>query len=112
MDTIDYVIRTGLPALIYFIIFIKIIFVGASITHLLMTHAKGPRLDKDKKQKIDETAVILKETTEFIFIVATSILLVVIFSPWHNNMKYLTPKVKILFYLFGMILIMSNLFDL
>jgi hypothetical protein len=111
-SNIDYVIRTSLPALIYFIIFVKVIFVISSIVHLTLPNSKGGRLSSEKKEQIDSTAVLVQEYTEFVFIVATSILLVVIFSPWHDNISYLTTKVKFLFYLFGIILIFTADWDM
>ena len=55
----------------------------------------------------------IKEQTEFAFVFLTSILMIAIFYPRQNNMKYINEHVKLLFYLFGWILIITanwNLF--
>jgi uncharacterized membrane protein YfcA len=66
--TIDY--------FLFFIILIKIIFVGSAVGHLILSH-----LHNDRAQRIDPKLVYWKERTEFIFIVSMAILLIYQFHP-------------------------------
>jgi hypothetical protein len=61
---------------LFFIFFIKIIFVGSAVGHLILSH-----LHNDRAQRIDPTFVYWKERTEFIFIVSMAILLIYQFHP-------------------------------
>ena len=50
----------------------------------------------------------LKEITEFIFIISMSLLLIFIFNPWYEHHIYINKELSILFYLFGIILIFTE----
>ena len=54
----------------------------------------------------------IKEQTEFVFIFLTSLLMIGIFSPRENNLTYIDGHVKLLFFLFGWILIITAKWDL
>lgn len=84
---------------LFFIIFIKVIFVGASIGHLILSH-----LNNDKAEQIDPKLVYWKERTEFIFIVSMSILLIYQFNP-RLSKKPINEETSLLFFLFGCILL-------
>ena len=64
--------------------------------------------DKIKhNNKFDEKTIYWKDRTEFIFIICMSILLMVIFNPMYNNERLLNKEIKILFFIFGIILIIT-----
>jgi hypothetical protein len=84
---------------LFFIILIKIIFVGAAVGHLIFSH-----LDNEKAKRIDPTLVHWKERTEFIFIISMSILLIYQFHP-RLSKKPINPETSLLFFLFGWILL-------
>ncbi len=88
--TIDY--------FLFFILFIKIIFVGSAIGHLIFSH-----LHNDRAQQIDPKLVYWKERTEFIFIISMSILLIYHFHP-RLSKKPINSETSMLFFLFGWIL--------
>jgi hypothetical protein len=94
-----------LPPFIYFIIFIKIIFLIMALSNIYfdkVTH----------NQTYDHKTIYWKERTEFIFIICMSILLIVIFNPNYNNQRLLTKETKFLFFIFGIILIISANWDI
>ena len=93
-----------LPTFIYFIIFIKIIFVIMAISNIFFN-----KIHKD--QIYDEKTLYWKERTEFIFIISMSILLIIIFNPLYNNQRFLIKETKLLFFIFGIILIISADWD-
>lgn len=97
-----------LPPFIYFIIFIKIIFLIMTLSNIYFKNASNNNDNNDNKDNIfDAKTIYWKERTEFIFIICMSILLMVIFNPRYNNERFLTKETKILFFIFGIILIIS-----
>jgi hypothetical protein len=86
---------------LFFIILIKVIFLGAAIGHLILSH-----LYNEKAQKLDPKLVYWKERTEFVFIISMSILLIYQFHPLLSK-KPLDQETSLLFFLFGWILIFT-----
>ena len=86
---------------LFFIILIKVIFLGAAIGHLILSH-----FFNEKAQKLDPKLVYLKERTEFVFIISMSILLIYQFHPLLSK-KPLDQETSLLFFLFGWILIFT-----
>ena len=95
---------------IYLIIGIKALFLFSTLSNLFLTKIiKNDSLIEKYSKKLNK----IKEQTEFVFIILTSMLLIAIFYPRENNIKYINNHVKLLFYLFGWILIITanwNLF--
>lgn len=89
-----------LPLFIYFIVFIKLVFLLSALSHVYFEKVK-------KSEEKSSFTLHWKERTEFIFTICMSIMLIFIFNPWHNGMKYINKEIKILFYLFGWILIFT-----
>jgi hypothetical protein len=105
----EYILDKFLIPFIYVIIGIKALFLFSTLSNLFLTKIiKNDSLIKKYSQKLDK----IKEQTEFIFIILTSILLIAIFYPRQNNLKYIDSHVKLLFYLFGWILIITAKWDL
>ena len=86
---------------LFFIIVIKVIFVGAAAGHLILSHFYN-----EKAQNLDPKLVYLKERTEFVFIISMSILLIYQFHPLLSK-KPLDQETSLLFFLFGWILIFT-----
>ena len=87
--------------LVYFIIFIKIVFIITALGHVVLSHTTK----KDEKKEKDAKLVYWHERTEFIFTICMAVLLIYYFNP--RNMKPLTKETSMLFYLFGWILIIT-----
>ena len=96
-------IESVLPIIIYFIIFIKLIFITSATLHFYFS-----RTGKPEHKEYDKKALYWKERTELIFSVSTATLLIFIFNPWYSNMKYLNREIKLIFYLFGWIIIITS----
>ena len=90
---------------IYFIIIIKIVFLGCSVTAKYY-EAKG--LDK-KKENVEfvKTLEYWRERTEFIFIASMSFLLFYTFNPWHTKPPVIDKEARLLFYLYGFIILFT-----
>jgi hypothetical protein len=105
MNTLTKFFDIFLPTIIYFIIFIKIIFLIMVLSHLYLEKFSK---NEDLKVKYSYKTLYWKERTEYIFIICMAILLIFIFHPWSNHIhRYMTNEIKLLFYLFGWVLIIT-----
>jgi len=86
---------------IYLIILIKVIFIILAIAHLYYSFINKENSEEDKK------VVFWKERVEFIFIIFMSLLLIYIFNPRANRTALINSEIKLLFYLFGFILLIT-----
>lgn len=86
-------------AFIIYIVFIKLVFIFLSIAKITAKH-KNP-----KNTKLIDLLEFWRERVEFIFIVSMAILLICTFYPGSKNP--LDPETRILFYLFGIILLIT-----
>lgn len=93
--------ETGVDYFIFFIIFIKFIFIISAIGHLILSHSSS-----DKSEKLDPKFVYWKERTEFVFIISMSLLLIYHFHPRFAR-KPINDETGLLFFLFGVILIVT-----
>jgi hypothetical protein len=84
------------------IFIVKICFIISAI-YLLYLKAKKP---KDKKSM--ENIKFWKERIEFIFITLMSILLIFLFNPRYNNIIMIDKETKLLLYLFGFVLLLTE----
>ena len=94
-------LENSLDFFLFFIIFVKIVFIISAIGHLILSHSTS-----SKAEKIDPKLVYWKERTEFIFIVSMAILLIYHFNP-RLSKKLIGEETALLFFLFGWILIFT-----
>jgi hypothetical protein len=97
--------ETPLDLLVLFIFIIKIVFVLFAIGHLVLSHTSNTVL-----QKKDSEFVFWKERTEFIFIASMSVLLIYHFKPGNN--KPISEETASLFFLFGIVLLLTSKWSL
>ena len=118
-------VATLLKHFVFFIIIIKIVYSFAYFAHIIIdNHSIFTRFFKNGKEedetdetnkltkKINVHLLYWKQVTEFIFTVCMSLLLIYHFFPDHNFIHNYKPIVvdkesKVLFLLFGFILIFS-----
>jgi hypothetical protein len=93
-------LNTKMDYFVVFLIIIKCIFVAAALGHLVLAHTNT------SFDKYDEKLLYWKERTEFIFIVSMSILLIYYFHPIVKSGP-MSSETKLLFFLFGWILIVT-----
>jgi hypothetical protein len=86
---------------ILFIIFVKIGFVILAISHLYL------KIKHKTDSEIDKKIVFWKDRLEFIFIILMACLLIYIFNPRNDRSILIDYETKILFYLFGFILLIT-----
>jgi len=109
MVNFEYLLDKFLVPLIYILIAIKVIFLFSILSKIFIVKIlKDNKLIKKYYKKLEN----IKERTEFIFIFLTSIIMIAIFYPRQNNLKYIDNHVKLLFYLFGWILIITAKWNL
>jgi hypothetical protein len=93
-------LESGFDLFIFFIIIIKLVFIVAAIGHIILTHTNT------KLDKYDDKLVYWKERTEFVFILTMAILLIYHFHPRYQT-KPISSETKLLFFLFGWVLIIT-----
>lgn len=86
---------------IFFIILIKIIFIGLSIYSIIL-RKKG-----DEKTTKYSEIIFWKDRIEFIFIIAMALLLIYLFNSYNNKTNCIDYETRILLFLFGIILIIT-----
>ena len=105
---------TFLEKYIYFIFFIKIIFTILAILNLYLKKQiplekrENKKTDKIKKQiETQEKIENLKLHIELLFKFLMSMLIIYIFNPRYNRIHLINYEVKLLFFLFGIILVVT-----
>ena len=91
---------TFIQPLVIFIIIIKILFAIFLLSNLFFEHIQH---NKEYEQKTRHW----KERTEFIFIFSMAILLLILFYPRGNNIRFITFEIKILICIFAIILLIT-----
>ena len=86
---------------ISFIFIVKIVFFVLTVAHIYLK-AKG----KDKTE-LDNKILFWKERIEFVFVLLMSILLIYVFFPRRKIPLPIDYEMRILFYLFGFVLILT-----
>lgn len=86
---------------ILLIFFVKICFIILSVIHIYLK-VKGKT-----NSNVDNNIIYWKDRLEFIFVVLMSFLLIYIFNPKNNKSYLINYETKLLFYLFGFILLIT-----
>jgi len=95
-----------LNAYILFIIILKIIFVFLTFI-TLYNRARGKKYTEE-----NQTIMYWKERTEFVFIIAMAGLLIYVFNPRSTKPVPLTSETRLLFYLFGFVILLTADWDI
>ncbi len=90
--------------LVTFTLVIKITFAILVLTHFYLEKTKK---DDPLKNKLDTKILYWKSRVEFIFQMCIAILLIIIFNPWKNNQKMISKEMAILFFVFGLITLLT-----
>jgi len=93
---------------IYLIILVKCLFFFFAVWNFyLKKKSGGSSGNSGNSGKLEKKVLYCKNLTENIFIVSVSILLIYLFNPYHDN-KYLdNKKVKILFFIYGILMLVT-----
>jgi hypothetical protein len=92
----------------YFDMYITLIFIVKIVFVVLAVYGVYMKLKKSKDKKLSETIKLWKERFEFIFITLMSILLLYLFFPTSNRLGMIDKETKILLYLFGFVLLLTE----
>jgi EamA domain-containing membrane protein RarD len=87
---------------IYFIIFIKVIYILLSIIHIYL------KIKEETGSDLDEIIVYWKEKIEFLFVILMALLLIYVFNPRKSHINLLNKEIQILLYLFGSVLLITD----
>lgn len=83
-----------------FIFIIKFAFLILALTHIYYNITHGDKA-------IDEQILYWKNRVDFVFNITMAVLLFFIFNPFYDNTYLIDRETKLLFYLFGIILIIT-----
>ncbi len=103
-----HIIKKIIYFLITIAVLIKIIFLSS-----LFLYYVSYQIDKSDKIKltIDKKSILnffkWKSRAEFLFQICIALLIIIIFNPWYNNLQYITKEITVMFFIFGIILIIS-----
>jgi len=92
----------------YFDIYIIIIFIIKIIFIFLATYILYIKTKKTQDKELLESLELLKRRIEFVFITFMSILLLYLFNPRANNITMIDSETKMLLYLFGLVLLLTE----
>jgi hypothetical protein len=88
---------TAFDCLIYFTFFIKIIFIGSTLSLKYLEHKN--------KNVNTQNLTFWKERSEFIFKACLSLILIILFNPLNKTPVVINFETKVLLYLYGFIVI-------
>jgi len=86
---------------ILFLIALKVVFILLSIAHIYN------RIKRKTNTKEDKQIVYWKDRIEFVFTIGMAILLIYVFSPRRKDHAIVTKETQILFYMFGIVLLLT-----
>jgi hypothetical protein len=89
---------------ISFIILVKIIYFIFALLIIYFNYKKN--------NKLSEKFTFWKHHVEFLFIALMSALLIILFNPFFNGIKLIDNETKILFFSYGIIILISAQWDL
>jgi len=98
-----HIIKKTIYFLVTLAIIIKIVFLLTAILYFT---------NKSLKINIDNNLLLnimkLKEKSEFIYQITVALLIIIIFNPWYNNMRFISKEITLLFFIFGIIILISS----
>jgi hypothetical protein len=97
-----HIIKKTIYFLVTLAIIIKVVFLLSAILYYI---------NKKLKINIDDNLLLnvmkIKDNSEFIYQITIALLIIIIFNPWYNNMRFISKEIIILFFIFGIIIIIS-----
>ena len=99
---------------IYFIVFVKFIFIGAKMMEKVVEHQLKNTKDAKEKGKLTKQMVQLvyiSDRAEFVFIISMSLLLIYIFNPKNPKLTKINTETSILLFLYGIIVLITAHWD-
>ena len=94
----------------YYNIYVSLVFM-LKIVVLILLLGHGYLYFISKNDALDIQILFWKERFEFIFKILTAFLLFYIFNPFYDNTSMIDEETKLLFYVLGVILIISANYD-
>lgn len=92
----------------YYDIYITLIFIVKFVFIILALYRLYIKTKKPNEKELLEKLEFWKKRFEFIFVTLMSILLVYLFNPRSNNLVMIDRETKLLFYLFGFVLLLTE----
>lgn len=97
-----HIIKKTIYFLVTLAIIIKVVFLLAAILYYINQTLK---INMDDKLLLN--VMKIKDNSEFIYQITIALLIIIIFNPWYNNMIFISKEITILFFIYGIIIIIS-----
>jgi len=88
---------------IFFILIIKVLFIISAISLAFLKHKNKSTNNKDQNKIL----VYVKDTTQLIFKLSVSILLIILFNPRQKYIQEIDSESKLILYLYGIMTIIE-----
>jgi hypothetical protein len=95
-----HIIKRIIYILITLAILIKIIFILTTFLYYI-----SYKINIDKKSM--NNFYKWKNRAEFLFQIIIALLIIIIFNPWHYNLKFINNEISTLFFIFALLLIIG-----
>jgi len=93
---------------ILFVIFIKVLFIiSAIITFLLKMKIKMSKNNNNNTINIYNHLFVCKETLEFIFIICTGLICIIVFYPYYKDQVIIDRNTRLLLFIYGFIILIT-----
>jgi len=103
-----HIIKKIIYVLITIAILIKIIFISSYILYYISYNIdKSEKINIKINQKSIDNFHKWKNRAEFLFQLSVALLIIIIFNPWYNNIKFITSEISTMFFIFAILLIIT-----
>lgn len=92
----------------YFDMYVILIFIVKIVFVILAVYRLYIKAKKPEDKKLLKTVEFWKGRAEFVFVTLMSIFLVYLFNPRANNINMIDGETKLLLYLFGFVLLLTE----
>jgi predicted ABC-type exoprotein transport system permease subunit len=103
-----HIIKKTIYVLLTIAILIKIIFISSTLLYYVSYNInKNDKININISKKSLDNFYKWKNRAEFLFQILIALLIIIIFNPWYNNLRFINGEISILFFIFAILLIVS-----
>ena len=103
-----HIIKKIIYSLITIAIFIKLIFISSYLLYYMSYHIdKSDKININIEKDVINDFYKWKYRSEFIFQIIIALLIIIIFNPWYNNLRFINSEIIMLLFIFAILLIIT-----
>ena len=103
-----HIIKKTIYILITCAIFIKLVFISSYLLYYISYQIdKFDNININFNKNEINNFYKWKYAAEFIFQIIIALLIIIIFNPWYNNLRFINNEISMLFFIFALLLIIS-----